>query len=207
MSDAKVLEAEGKDAILVSTAQSIEEMAINNFEGPSSPHQNSWRSKYIRFGFIRLPPYTSGSFQLGMLAFIFLCGPGMFAALMGLGGAGLRDPAQVNNSYVANYASSAVIGFFAGPVVARIGFAVSLCLGATAFAMYSAFLLIYKQTEQGWLLIFGGVGLGILSSVEWTAQGAMLMSYPLPNQKGKYISLNLIAFNVGATLGSVVSKI
>jgi MFS family permease len=91
-------------------------------------------------------------------------------------------------------------------VCAKIGFRISLALGSIAFTLFSACLLIYKHTQTGWILIFGGVVLGILSSFSWTAQGAMLMSYPTTETKGKYMSLNLIEFNAGATIGSAVSK-
>ncbi|KAK5628334.1 hypothetical protein RRF57_004049 [Xylaria bambusicola] len=168
---------------------------------------SSWKHKRIKFGWINVPAYSSGPFQLVLLALIFLCGPGLFAAVVGLGGAGLGDPVPINNSYIANYASSAIIGFFAGPIVHRIGFSASLVVGAVGFAFYSATLLIYKTTQQAWILIFGGVILGTLSSFSWTAQGTMLLAYPLPSQKGKHISLNLTGFNTGASLGSISTNL
>ncbi|KAI1353074.1 major facilitator superfamily domain-containing protein [Xylaria sp. FL0043] len=157
-----------------------------------------------KLGPFKLPPYRSGSFQLGILAIIFLLGPGLFAALIGLGGAGLGNPIPVNNSYIINYGTSAAVGFFAGPVMQRIGLRLSLSLGAAAFTFYSATLLIYKRTQEGWVLLLGGAVLGVFSSFSWTAQGTMLLSYPLANSKGKHISLNLAGFNAGASLGSIV---
>jgi hypothetical protein len=149
-------------------------------------------------------PLTSANMQLLVLAVVTLCGPGMFSALNGLGGAGLSNPTAVNNSLVANYGSSAVVGFIAGPIVNRIGYRLSLLIGAFAFGLYPLCLLVYLKTRKDWVLILGGTISGTLCSIEWTALGAMLMTYPSPKSKGKQVSLNIAAFNLGAVTGSLV---
>ena len=179
-------------------------VASFDIQEPSDTTRKGWKYRSLKVGPVRIGPFASGSLQLRLLGLIFFCGPGMFAGLTGLGGGGLGNPVPVNNSLIANYASSAIFGFFAGPVCTRLGFRLSLMLGGAAFSFYSACLLIYKQTQAGWLLIFGGVALGILSSFEWTAQGTMMMTYPLPHEKGKHVSFNLTMFNLGASLGSLV---
>ena len=171
---------------------------------PAGQTRSGWQYQPFKLSIIRIKSFVSGSSQLRLLGIIFLCGPGMFAGLTGLGGGGLGNPVPVNNSLIANYASSAIVGFFAGPICTRIGFRLSLMLGSAAFSFYSACLLIYKQSQAQWLLVLGGVVLGILSSFEWTAQGTMMLTYPLPEEKGKHVSFNLTMFNLGAVLGSLV---
>ena len=147
---------------------------------------------------------TTASLQLKILGLIFLCGPGVFAGITGLGAAGLGNPTPVNNSLIAAYGTTAVASFFAGPICTQIGFRLSLLLGSAAFTFYSVCLIVYKDTGSGWILILGGVILGLFSSLEWTAQGTMVMTYPLPKEKGKLVSFNMTVFNLGAVLGSLV---
>lgn len=108
-----------------------------------------WKYRSVKFGCLRFPAFASGPFQLRLLGVITSCRPGMFAGLMGLGGGCLGNPVPVNNALIANYASSAIIGFAAGPICGKIGFRLSLMLAAAAFALYSASLVIYKQTQAG----------------------------------------------------------
>ena len=171
---------------------------------PARQIRSALKDRCFELSNIRINSFASGTTQLRLLGIIFLCGPGMFAGLTGLGGGGLSNPVPVNDSLIANYASSAIVGFFAGPICTRLGFRLSLMLGSIAFSFYSACLLIYQRSEADWLLVLGGVVLGILSSFEWTAQGTMMMSYPLPDEKGKHVSFNLTMFNLGASLGSLV---
>jgi len=51
------------------------------------------------------------------------------------------------------------------------------------------------------MLWTSGVGAGFL----WTAQGAIMMSYPEEHHKGLYISIFWSIFNSGAIIGSIVS--
>ena len=46
--------------------------------------------------------------------------------------------------------------------------------------------------------------LGVCAGLLWTAQGAIMMSYPKESSKGKYISWFWMIFNLGAVVGSLV---
>jgi MFS family permease len=50
----------------------------------------------------------------------------------------------------------------------------------------------------------GGALLGIGAGILWTAQGAIMMSYPTENRKGTYIAVFWIIFNMGGVIGSVI---
>ena len=157
-----------------------------------------------QLGFFGSIPLKSAISQLRILGIIFLCGPGMFAGITGLGGAGLSDPIPFNNSLIANYAASAVFGFIAAPICTRLAFKLSLMIGGAAFAFFSVSLLIYKQVQTGWILTLGGIINGVLGSLEWTARGSMMMTYPLLKEKGKHVSFSLTMFNLGAILCGLV---
>ncbi|TAQ86480.1 hypothetical protein B7494_g5192 [Chlorociboria aeruginascens] len=146
----------------------------------------------------------SSTSQLTILGIIFFLGPGMFSALNGLGGAGLGNPVPGNTANVAVYAALAIVGFFAGPIVGKLGFQLCSFLGAAGYVIYAASLLCFKETGNAPFLIFAGSFLGVVSSLLWTAQGAMVMSYPTPESKGKFIFFVWGIFNLGAAIGSLI---
>jgi MFS family permease len=53
-------------------------------------------------------------------------------------------------------------------------------------------------------IIFAGALLGACAGLLWTAQGAIMMSYPSEDMKGRYISWFWMIFNLGAVIGGLV---
>jgi MFS family permease len=151
--------------------------------------------------------YASPKVQLLMVAFVcFLC-PGMFNALSGLGGGGQIDPTIADHAATALYSTFAVVGFFAGTIANRIGLRITLSLGGVGYCIYSASFLAYnikKGPSTEGFVIFAGTLLGVCAGLLWTAQGAIMMSYPPESSKGRYISWFWIIFNFGAVVGSLV---
>lgn len=130
----------------------------------------------------------------------------MFNALNGLGGAGLVAPGPANESNIALYAGFAVVGFFAGFIVNIIGLKPSLFVGAISYVVYAGSFLAYKHIENRGFLIFGGAFLGVCAGPFWASQGAMLISYPSDDQKGRSTSWFWAIYNSGAAIGSLVSN-
>ncbi|TGO55009.1 hypothetical protein BOTNAR_0254g00020 [Botryotinia narcissicola] len=158
-----------------------------------------------RFNFLQLPPITSPSVQLSIVAVICLLCPGMFNALNGLGGAGLVAPGPANESNIALYASFAVVGFFAGFIVNITGLKASLFVGGISYVVYAGSFLAYKHIENRGFLIFGGAFLGVCAGPFWASQGAMLISYPSDDQKGRSTSWFWAIYNSCAAIGSLVT--
>lgn len=156
-------------------------------------------------GCLRLRPIASPSVQLLGVAIICLLCPGMFNALNGLGGAGLVAPGPANDSNVALYACFAVVGFFGGFIVNAFGLKPSLFIGGVSYAVYASSFLGYKYIQNRGFLIFGGAFLGLCAGPFWAAQGAMLLSYPAEEQKGRSTSWFWAIYNCGAAIGSLVS--
>lgn len=150
--------------------------------------------------------YASPKVQLLMISLVcFLC-PGMFNALSGLGGGGQVDPTAQDHAGVALYSTFAVVGFFAGTFANRLGLRLTLSLGGLGYCVYAASFLSYSHTENIGFVIFAGAFLGVCAGLLWTAQGAIMMSYPPEDSKGRYISWFWIIFNLGAVIGSLVSR-
>lgn len=155
---------------------------------------------------ISLPFYASPASQLLLVAFVcFLC-PGMYNAISGLGAGGQVNATDVDNSTVALYSTFAVVGFFAGSIANTVGLRVTLFMGGFGYFLYTSSLLCYNSTQNSGFLIFAGALLGVCAALLWTAQGAIMTSYPPEHSKGKYISWFWMIFNMGGVIGSLVSE-
>jgi hypothetical protein len=159
----------------------------------------------IKIGKWESPWFASPETQLILVSFVcFLC-PGMYNAVSGLGGGGQVNPTDVNNSNTALYSTFAVVGFFAGSIANRIGLRLTLSLGGFGYFLYVAALLSYNINQNAGFLIFAGALLGVCAGLLWCAQGAVMMSYPREHEKGKYIAIFWVIFNLGGVIGSLVS--
>ncbi|KAF7549882.1 hypothetical protein G7Z17_g6084 [Cylindrodendrum hubeiense] len=148
--------------------------------------------------------YASPKVQLLMVSFVcFLC-PGMFNALGGLGGGGQVDATAQDHANTALYSTFAVVGFFAGTFANRLGLRLTLSFGGLGYCIYAASFLCYSHTENIGFVVFAGALLGVCAGLLWTAQGAIMMSYPPENSKGRYISYFWMIFNTGAVIGSLI---
>ena len=129
----------------------------------------------------------------------------MFNALTGMGGGGQVDVSTADEANTALYSTFAIVGFFAGSFTNKIGIKNALSIGGLGYCIYVASFLCYSHTQNRGFNIFAGALLGVCAGLLWTAQGAIMMSYPKESSKGKYISYFWIIFNLGAVIGSLVS--
>jgi MFS family permease len=112
--------------------------------------------------------------------------------------------APANNANVALYSTFSVVGFFAGTFTNKLGIKLTLSFGGLGYFIYASSLLSYNHTQNDGFLIFAGALLGVCAGLLWTAQGAIMMSYPPEGSKGRYISWFWMIFNLGAVIGSLV---
>jgi len=160
--------------------------------------------KPVKIGPLTLPHYASPATQLVIVAFVcFLC-PGMFNALSGMGGGGQVSAKAADEANIALYACFSVVGFFAGSIVNFVGIKWSLSFGGLGYCVYVASFLCYTHTHNTGFNIFAGALLGCCAGMLWSAQGAIMMSYPSENSKGRYISWFWMIFNLGAVIGSLI---
>lgn len=158
----------------------------------------------FKIGGWEAPWFASPETQLVLVSFVcFLC-PGMYNAVSGLGGGGQVNATDVNNSNTALYSTFAVVGFFAGSIANRIGLRLALSLGGFGYFLYVAALLSYNINQNAGFLIFSGALLGVCAGLLWCAQGAVMMSYPHEHEKGKYIAIFWVIFNLGGVIGSLI---
>ena len=187
------------------TADSSQDSSTNGaIEAPATVTGKPWMYRKIKLGPITLPHYASPAFQVGFVAVVcFLC-PGMFNAVNGLGAGGLVSAHDINNANTALYATFAGVGFFCGSIANRIGLRLTLGIGGFGYFLYICSILSYNHNGNSGFLIFAGALLGFCAAMLWTAQGAIMMSYPSERSKGKYIAWFWMIFNLGGVIGALV---
>ncbi|PWN29801.1 hypothetical protein BDZ90DRAFT_216871 [Jaminaea rosea] len=146
-------------------------------------------------------PYTQVSI-IGLTAF---CCPGMFNALSGMGGGGQVDPQPADKANIALYSTFAVVSFFAGSIHNKLGTRLTLWLGSLGYVVYIAAFLSYNFNQNGGFIVFAGALLGVCASLFWSAQGAVMLSYPTEATKGRAIAIFWTIFNLGAVIGAAVA--
>ncbi|PLN81276.1 major facilitator superfamily domain-containing protein [Aspergillus taichungensis] len=171
---------------------------------PGFQRPPGWMYREIKLGRWSAGWYASPRIQLGMVAFVcFLC-PGMFNALSGLGGGGKTDAHLADNMNIALNSTFAVVAFFAGTFVNRMGIRLALSCGGIGYTIYTISLLVSEHANVSGFNIFAGALLGVCAGLLWAAQGAIMMSYPNEEQKGRYFAWFWGIFNIGGCLGSLI---
>lgn len=143
---------------------------------PSTPCKKRQSSspvrRLIRAALAPIPAYESIEAQLFILSLIFFLGPGIYTALLGIGGGGLKDPTPVTHSFIVYSGTMAVFGFFAGPLVSKLGYRLSLLLGSGSYALYAASLAFVKWQQVrngpdvGWILMPAASIQGMTNAVQ-----------------------------------------
>jgi MFS family permease len=105
------------------------------------------------------------------------------------------------------YSTFAVVGFFGGTVVNRLGVKLTLAFGGIGYGIYTISILleVHFKNDVHAFNIIAGVLLGVCAAMLWTAQGTIMISYPHEHQKGRYFAWFWGIFNMGAVIGSLVS--
>jgi hypothetical protein len=63
----------------------------------------------------------------------------------------------------------------------------------------------FQTQGTRWFLIFAGGVLGVSAALLWSAQGSIMMSYPLEKDKGKAFGVFWAIFQFGSFIGSLIA--
>ncbi|KAJ1793734.1 hypothetical protein GGH19_003951 [Coemansia sp. RSA 1807] len=148
--------------------------------------------------------YYSPMTQVVLVGLVcFLC-PGMYNALNGMGGGGQVDRTTGNNANTALYSTFIVFGIAGGSIVNLCGVRWTIAISGLTYALYSGSYIYLNHTGSGSFTIAAGALLGIGAGIMWAAQGMIMVSYPREEEKGRYIAVFWIIFNLGGMLGGVL---
>ncbi|ORY34262.1 major facilitator superfamily domain-containing protein [Naematelia encephala] len=156
----------------------------------------------IQIGSVRYnDPWT----QVVIIGFVCFCSVGMFSALGGLGAGGTQDPQLADTANGVLYGCFAIMGIFAGSVNNMLGPRLTLCIGTMGYSLYVGGLWAHQVHGNRWFFILAGGILGITAALLWSAQGAIMMSYPLEKDKGRAFSVFWAIFQLGNLIGSSIA--
>lgn len=98
------------------------------------------------------------------------------------------------------------MGFFAGSFVNRLGIKATLSFGGIGYCIYAVALLasLHAGPKINGFCYFAGALLGVCAGLLWTAQGTIMMSYPLESEKGRAFAWFWTIFNLGGVVGSLI---
>lgn len=63
----------------------------------------------------------------------------------------------------------------------------------------------FQTQGTRWFLITAGGVLGVSAALLWSAQGSIMMSYPLEKDKGKAFGVFWAIFQFGSFIGSIIA--
>ncbi|KAF9937547.1 hypothetical protein BGZ67_001115 [Mortierella alpina] len=129
---------------------------------------------------------------------------GMYNAMSSIGNAGKHSP-TAQNLAVTSSSIAYIVGFLlAGGTHNMLGPRPCVAFGGFTFFLYAGAMYLAKDDETSLYPPLAGILLGLGAGCIWVTQGAMMMSYPTEDNKGKYIACFWAIFNLGAVLGSVL---
>ncbi|OCH83821.1 MFS general substrate transporter [Obba rivulosa] len=130
---------------------------------------------------------------------------GMFSAVSNLGAGGTQDVSLSDTSNGVLYGFFAVVGIISGGITNLLGPKLTLFFGTLGYALYVGALWCLQTQGTNWFLIFAGAILGITAAMLWSAQGCIMMSYPLEKDKGKAFAIFWAIYQFGSFIGSVIA--
>ncbi|KAK0520186.1 hypothetical protein OC835_007291 [Tilletia horrida] len=151
--------------------------------------------------------YDSPTFQVFLVALVCFLTPGLYNALSGIGGGGQVDNSISEKASIALYSTFATVSFFAGSIHNKLGTRLTLWLGSLGYALYAASFLSYNLNGNSGFVVAAGAILGVCASLLWCSQGAIMMTYPTEQEKGRMIALFWAVFNLGAVIGSAIELV
>lgn len=150
----------------------------------------------------------NGFWQIVLVGVIAFCCPGMFNAIVGVGGGGTADARLASFPLFFLYASFAIFGYAGGLFFNYFGPRLLMTFAGFTYALYIVFNYLVAQPDAAdWafpLWVFSGFLLGVGAAVFWTSQGALMMAYAPEAMKGTYIAIFWVIFNLGGVIGGLM---
>ncbi|BGP38850.1 hypothetical protein JCM10450v2_002806 [Rhodotorula kratochvilovae] len=127
------------------------------------------------------------------------CAPGVWGAMNSLGAGGQATPFLVNASNALTFGLMVITAFLTSTITRYIGVRWTLFFGAAGYAPYAAGLYCNNRFGNQWFLLLGAALCGISAGTFWGIEAAVAMSYPEPENQGKFLGWWL-SFRVGGQI-------
>ncbi|KAL3486496.1 major facilitator superfamily domain-containing protein [Aspergillus germanicus] len=152
-----------------------------------------------------IPWRRSTAFQAAVIAGVFFCGPGMYGALNALGAGGLKSPHLVNITSGISYGLNVIFALLTGVFVNVLGERIVLSIGVLGFAINGASLYCNNKFHTIWFMYFASALQGFTTALLWVVQASVMLAYPEPDFKGKFISIWYGSIAAGNSIGGALA--
>ncbi|PVH95664.1 MFS general substrate transporter [Periconia macrospinosa] len=144
-------------------------------------------------------------FQATIVGLCAFAAPGLWNAMQSVGAGGQQTPYLVMAGNAVLFSLMTFTCLSGSVLINRIGLRYTIALGTTGYVLYSAAL--YQNNRYGtvWFVYVGSAACGITAGIFWAAEGAIMLSYPPPETRGRYLAYWLAYRNSGAILGGVIN--
>ncbi|KAL5339843.1 major facilitator superfamily domain-containing protein [Aspergillus crustosus] len=143
--------------------------------------------------------------QMMLLSVQAFCGPAMADAITGLGGGGLATPHVSNIATAIQYALLAIVCFFGGPIVNKIGVKWALVIGSMSFPIEGSAYYCNSKFGNQWYLILSGAISGVGTACWYVAEAGAIMTLAPSGARGKYLALWIVSRNLGQLVGGAIN--
>lgn len=122
-----------------------------------------------------------------------------------LGGGGSQSPWLVNAANALTFCLMVLTCATSSIFVKYLGIRYTLILGAAGYCPYAAGLYCNNRYGSSWFVLFGAACCGLGAGLFWMAEAAVALSYPEPENQGRFLGLWL-SFRIGGQiLGGAVN--
>lgn len=149
--------------------------------------------------------FRSVFFQATIVGLCAFAAPGLWNAMQSVGAGGQQTPFLVMSGNAVLFSLMTITCLLSSVLVNRVGLRWTLMIGTVGYVLYSAAL--YQNNRYGtvWFIYVGSAACGITAGLFWAAEGAVMLSYPRPETRGRYLAYWLSYRNSGAILGGAIN--
>ncbi|KAI1470551.1 MFS general substrate transporter [Daldinia caldariorum] len=162
-----------------------------NDEVNESPPKYSW--------------YHGVFFNATIVGIAAFAAPGLWNAMNSVGAGGQQTPYLVMAGNAILFAVMTLTCLTASMMANRVGLRNSLVFGTVGFVIYSAALYTNNRYGTEWFIYFGSAICGLSSGIFWGTEGAIMLTYPEPEKRGRYLAYWLSYRNSGSILGGIIN--
>ncbi|KAK1498930.1 hypothetical protein CCUS01_02550 [Colletotrichum cuscutae] len=149
--------------------------------------------------------YRTVFFQATVIGLCAFFAPGLYNAMQSTGAGGQQTPYLVMSANAVLGVMMVVTCSMGSVVANRIGLKNALIFGTTGYALYSASLYTNNRYGNEWFVYVGSAACGITAGVFWAAEGAIMISYPEDQKRGRYLAYWLAYRNGGSIVGGAIN--
>ncbi|KAM0815770.1 putative Major facilitator superfamily (MFS) profile domain-containing protein [Seiridium cardinale] len=131
--------------------------------------------------------------------------PGLWNAMNSVGAGGQQTPYLVMAGNAILFAIMTFTCLAGSLMVNRFGYRIALIYGTVGYVIYSAALYTNNRYGTVWFIYLGSAACGVSAGIFWATEGAIMLSYPEPEKRGRYLAYWLTYRNSGSILGGIIN--